>query len=65
MLNELNWENPWDAGAQFANTAFFLQASSKENYKEKEILNNYIKKLVSQNTGTYGVERTSFIECIS
>jgi len=57
LLNELNWENPWDAGAQFANTAFFLQASSKENYKEKEILINYIKKLVSQNTGTYGVER--------
>ena len=36
---------------------FLTSFKQRKLQRKKEILNNYIKKLVSQNTGTYGVER--------
>lgn len=53
-LSKLNWNNPWDAGAQFANTAFFVSTTNKNNQEQKLYLSQYINLLASNLDGTYG-----------
>ncbi|MDC3103232.1 hypothetical protein OA408_00515 [Acidimicrobiaceae bacterium] len=49
-LNSLNWETPWTSGAQFASYCVYSKINSNIYH---EILNNFINKIVSKETGSY------------
>lgn len=56
FLNNLNWNNPWSAGAQFAALSVFLKTQS--NHKQSfDSLKNYLidftNSIVDSSTGTY------------
>ena len=55
FLKSLNWNNPWDAGAQFANISLFTSVDSYDNDENKQILLNYIEQLASSDNGTYSM----------
>lgn len=54
-LLSLNWNNPWDSGAQFANTAFFISTSNDDTQNQRLYLSDYISSLASNVDGTYGI----------
>ncbi len=49
-LNSLNWETPWTSGAQFASYCVYSKINSNIH---NEVLNNFINKIVSKETGSY------------
>lgn len=55
FLQSLNWNNPWDAGAQFANISLFTAVGNSYDNENKKILLNYIEQIVSQDNGTYSL----------
>ncbi len=57
-LSSLNWENPWDAGAQFSNLCFFVQTQITNQNEKDEIRSNleeFILTIHDSKTGAYFV----------
>lgn len=53
-INSLNWEYPWNAGAQVANLSVLLQTQDVPNKNEvRKIINNKIKLLANREDGFY------------
>ena len=55
-LDNLNWNLPWDAGAQFSS---FCVYSTTQNFNIKKDLINFIDKKVDIDTGSYFTNRPS------
>ncbi len=56
FLDNLNWNLPWDAGAQFSS---FCVYSTTQNFNIKKDLINFIDKKVDIDTGSYFTNRPS------
>ena len=49
-LEQLDWNKPWSAGAQFASLCVF---SKTQGYNQENLLFEFITDLVDESTGTY------------
>ena len=59
-LNSLNWNKPWNAGAQYSALCVFTSTQLETNQKEKNeiILYNFLDKVLNSKTGFYHTNST-------